>query len=465
MKRTLSQCGVGILVTLSMLFVLGAPGRAQVAPVKTLGECKTLEHASRQPSGEDESYEIPADDLLPLLLAHASFEKKDHAAALKGFQTFLRKHGAVTQRNVEVIKALNAMATSCLFLEEYTSAIDALNRLDMWVDDFSIPYRKGRCYARLEQHAAAVDEWRRAVAMAPDNPVPRVELAMLLVETPDLSLRNGDEALALLNGFESQIEEFPSIAMALAAAASATGDFDYAIKMQQRAIALSTDSEGKEYSQFLLGCYQEHWMPFPLFYRGLSPIEAEQRRVVLEQGTVLVRVRGRISHHWTKQGFCEHEIVERDHAGTVIDARGLFLVSGATIGINPSVDNGIDANRQSTWINGPIIEVFSIGQPDPLRLGEAEIVGYDAPTNVGVIRIKNSSPIDPIPGLREIPFQPGHLVELADKNDPCYSIEINGGRTPQLDPDDALLISALTKERPVSPLSYSVSPVAIDQDT
>lgn len=465
MNRSLNTSNAGLLLVLSILVGWDGTSCAQVAPVETNVEANISNASPARDSLRNGSQEIAPDDLMPLLLAHAHFENKDYSEAARGFQNFLRKYGSVDHPDAEVIKALNSLATSWIFLEEYARAVDTLNRLDKWIDDFSIPYRRGRCYERLEQYAAAAEEWRRAVAMEPGNPFLRVELAMLLVTMPDLRVRDGSEALSLLQGFESQIDDFPRIAVALAAAAAATDDFDKAVELQQRYLALSRDQDGKEHAQFLLDCYQQKQMPFPLFTRVLSPIEEEQRQVVLEQGTVLVRVRGRVSHFFSAQGFCEQENVERDHAGTVIDVKGLFLVSGATIGLNPSADNNSDNNRQSTWIDGPIIEVFSLAQSDPFRLGEAEIVGFDAATNLGVIRIKDSNPIDPIPGLRAIAFQPGHLVELAEKSDPCFSLEIQGGRTPRLPPEDALLTMMLTKDRPVSRLSSIVSPLMVDQDT
>ncbi len=409
--------------------------------------------------------EVPAEDLLPLMIAHAQFESKNYSAALEGFRKFLSKHGNAEKTNADVVKAYNAMATCLMMQNEFSQAIDALNRLDQWVNDFSIPFRRGRCYHKLHQDQPAVDELRRAAMMSPDNPIPRIELALILATTEDMEVHDGHEALDILRGFENLIEEVPSIAMALATAAAVTGNFDDAIKMQERYIALQNDPEDSEFAKFILSTYRRRQNPHPLFTRTLSPGREDKRKRTLEQSTVLVRVRGRVSHYLLDQGACEVESIERDHVGSVLDAKGLILVSGSSIGISPYTDQGKRPNQDSTWINGPFIEVFSIAKNNskPVLIGHAEIVGLDRETNVGVVRIKNSDPIEPIPSLQSITFQPASLANSADSNNPCYISELKGGLTVAHSPDDALTLSTLTNAREITAVSSVIAPVSVDQ--
>ncbi len=465
MNRLIGSLGIVFLFGLSIIDSFDRAIWAQFPASSGEVQCVVPQDSASQGPNEFDNSEIPIEDILRLKSAHAAFEYQDFAGALKDAQHFLRKHSRANGMNAETRKAYELMANACMKLRDYPRAIDALNQLENWENDPSIPYRRGKCYLALEEYAAAADQWRRSVAMAPQNPVFRVELAMLLVTTPDRRVQNGIEASSLLKGFESQIVEMPAIAMALAAAASATGDFDTAIQMQEKYVELSIEPGVKAHAEFLLNCYHAREMPFPLFHRVLSSVSKDERRRVLEQSTVMVRVRGRVSHHLVDRGYCELEKVDRDHAGTVLDTRGLFLVCGSTVGIAPHVEDGIQPKQESSWINGPYIEVYSLAHPHPIRIGEAEIVGQDRSTNLCVLRLIKADPIDSIDGLKAITWQPGHLADLAQKGQACYSLAIASERAATTTADDALVVMTLTNSRPQPSTSYTELEIAIDQDT
>ncbi len=317
----------------------------------------------------------------------------------------------------------------------------------------------------MDQHAAAVDEWRRAIAMEPKNIYPRVWLSLLLTTSPDPNIRNGQEALALLEEYESQIAELPIIAMALATAAAETGDFNRAVKMQEKYISLLEKPEQLKHARAALELHRKK-VRTPYFFDEPEMLSEVERRQVLEQGVVLVRVRGRIQHEDHTKGFCWYDIVEREHAGTVIDNKGLVLVSASTIGIVPAADDIVRPNQTSDWLEGPFIDVYQldgIGRA-PKLIGAADILGLDQPTGVGVIQIQRDNSLEPIQGLGTIRMQSVRTSRSRDGAS-YYGLDMPSDPPPAIPEDQAVRTQVTrTNARPIGTLKYEVTTVDATED-
>jgi tetratricopeptide (TPR) repeat protein len=95
----------------------------------------------------------------------------------------------------------------------------------------------GERLARDGDHRHAIDALRRALALAPDDRANTTALAWLLATSDEASLRNGNEALALMTklGANGQSLNYREID-ALAAALAETGNFTDATRLIDRAI-------------------------------------------------------------------------------------------------------------------------------------------------------------------------------------------------------------------------------------
>jgi tetratricopeptide (TPR) repeat protein len=91
--------------------------------------------------------------------------------------------------------------------------------------------------------AEALAEWRRVLAAAPDHVAVLEQIARLLATSPEPSLRNGAEAVALAErAAELTGGRQPQILDTLAAAYAEAGRFAEALETARRALALAEAS-------------------------------------------------------------------------------------------------------------------------------------------------------------------------------------------------------------------------------
>ena len=96
----------------------------------------------------------------------------------------------------------------------------------------------GEAYRRLGRAADALASLRRAVAGDPTHARAAERLAWMLATAPDAALRNGREALELAERLDRAAQQRNPVYLELLAAAHAElGDFDEAVRLEERALA------------------------------------------------------------------------------------------------------------------------------------------------------------------------------------------------------------------------------------
>jgi cytochrome c-type biogenesis protein CcmH/NrfG len=104
-------------------------------------------------------------------------------------------------------------------------------------NDAQTHYELGRCLAMLDRREAAMASYREALRLRPDWPEASNELAWMLATAPEDSLRDGAAAVRLAEtAAKLAVRREPLLLDTLAAAQAEKGDFDEAIRTQQRAI-------------------------------------------------------------------------------------------------------------------------------------------------------------------------------------------------------------------------------------
>jgi len=107
--------------------------------------------------------------------------------------------------------------------------------------------RRGNHFLEAERWRTCLKDFRQAIVLSPDNHVARNNIAWVLAASPDEEVRDGKEAirLALIVCEAEEYESSYSIDT-LAAAYAETGNFDKAVEMQEKAVALLDPNDDKQ---------------------------------------------------------------------------------------------------------------------------------------------------------------------------------------------------------------------------
>jgi tetratricopeptide (TPR) repeat protein len=127
-------------------------------------------------------------------------------------------------------------------IAEYTQV------LDLEADHFLALRGRGDAYLNLGDHAAAVEDFARALAVEPEDSALLNNFAWVLATSPDDNVRDGERAIELATK-ACELTEYktPHILSTLAAAYAEKGDFDTARKWSQQAV----DMDDKEHDEQL----------------------------------------------------------------------------------------------------------------------------------------------------------------------------------------------------------------------
>lgn len=205
----------------------------------------------------------PGDAAVHLNLGTAIFLAGDAAGARRSFETAIRlapelpkAHytlGLVAEaegRDGEAIERFSAaVRLDPAYLDAQASLADALRRTGrveaslehyakvLALDPSASPSRFGYAMAlvRLRRYPEARDWLREAVSLHPDQPGIAHALARLLAAAPDDRVRNGREALQIVEQLQRQGAS-PTLSETMAMALAELGRFEEAVEWQQRAI-------------------------------------------------------------------------------------------------------------------------------------------------------------------------------------------------------------------------------------
>jgi protein O-mannosyl-transferase len=165
----------------------------------------------------------------------------------------------------KLVRAHSRLAEALLESKKYDAAVAEYRKvLELTPDDANACYNIGVARDRQAKRGEALAAYREAMAIQPNNVVFIDQVAWILATSPDRSLRNGAEAVALAErAVTLSGDNTPSIFATLAAAYAEAGRFDDAIRASQYAIALATRSNDSQ-SAALFGIQMK-------FYQARSP--------------------------------------------------------------------------------------------------------------------------------------------------------------------------------------------------
>jgi len=403
--------------------------------------------APEEPANSKVGYKVdPARELLTT--AVRSFEAKDFKTAAEALERAL-ENGPVAGMPQELTQATCELYADVLCeLHDYPAAIHVLNVLSRTRPADDLLFHKRIIHKRIDAYEqqmwsnAMFDEARFAVRIDPTDTSAQKKLLIGLIYEPCPTLRNPTEVLSILNTMESRIDEIPTIARLIAVTAAETGDFDRAVRMQQRYID-SGSSDDVDGDSELMECYKQRLNFVPPMPPEVDPGKLLTREELANEARscmVRVRVHGVIECQ-DATGENKMELgVAHEHIGTVIDSLGTILVCEETVRlpryeeIDPS-----DVAGTTRWSKGPDIEVYSIpdNNADSKSLGKAQLIGTDEATGIALIEMERKSS-----------FQFARLEQKAARFAPEYR-SVNRNSEPEL---------SRTFELVVQPFNSSIGP-------
>jgi tetratricopeptide (TPR) repeat protein len=130
--------------------------------------------------------------------------------------------------------------------------------LDLDAEHFLALRGRGDAYLNLGDHAAAVEDFDRALDVEPEDSALLNNFAWVLATSPDDNIRDGKRAIELATkACELTDYERPHILSTLAAAYAESGDFDTARKWSKQAVDMD-DEEHDEQLRKELASYEEN---------------------------------------------------------------------------------------------------------------------------------------------------------------------------------------------------------------
>jgi tetratricopeptide (TPR) repeat protein len=163
-------------------------------------------------------------------------EQEDYALAIRDFRRLVG-------RNPDDPVLLGQLGMFFLAAKQPAEAIKRFT-LALEIDEEDFPSRRGRGDAALSigDHAAALKDLEKAVAIKPDDPGALNNLAWLLATSPDDGIRDGRRAVELaLKACEATDWKQSHIISTLAAGHAEAGDFDAARKFSRQAVEAGHD--------------------------------------------------------------------------------------------------------------------------------------------------------------------------------------------------------------------------------
>lgn len=144
---------------------------------------------------------------------------------------------------------------------EYDKALENYNKAVQLDPSGQNYYLRGDFWVNIGEYEKAIADYRQAVQLKPRLPYYHAVLAKLLVWCPDAGLRNGKEAFehAKLACSLSSWKEYNSLE-SLAAAYADVGQFDKALKYQEKAFAnaINANTKNRDRLKLCINLYKEH---------------------------------------------------------------------------------------------------------------------------------------------------------------------------------------------------------------
>lgn len=180
----------------------------------------------------------------------------------KSLDKALEDYGKCIELSPQQCAWRNNRALIWIEKKDYDKAIADYDESIRLLPNYGLAFRnRGNCWLKKKEYAKALQDFEKSVALSPDSPSAYNALAHLLATCPDKKFRDGDKALeAAKKANDLSGSKSGSILDTVAAAHAELGQFDDAIKYQERAFAdpfYAKEKEKAEEARKRLQLYRE----------------------------------------------------------------------------------------------------------------------------------------------------------------------------------------------------------------
>jgi len=154
---------------------------------------------------------------------------------------------ALGEKHADYAKCLGNLASLYVSMGDYTRAAPLCRQtLEITPNDYQAHYLLGVTLHQQGKDQEALEHWREVLRLQPNQVVILLQSAWVLATSPDSSVRNGAEAIALAErAVQLPVVRTPKLLDTLAAAYAEAGRFSEAAETAQQALGIASAESNK----------------------------------------------------------------------------------------------------------------------------------------------------------------------------------------------------------------------------